>query len=96
MPDTWTAEGEPLTQHVAAPNQPLPDRVATPAPVVTHVNSASQSQPHLSLTTMTFTEDNRTYHQAEKPIISPSEMTLRNGHSVLPCENSGRTGTLPG
>ena len=38
------AEGEPLTQHVAAPDQPLPDRVATPAPVVTHVNSASQSQ----------------------------------------------------
>ena len=50
MPDTWTAEGEPLTQHVAAPNQPLPDRVATPAPVVTHVNSASPSQPHLLLT----------------------------------------------
>ena len=37
---------------------------------------------------MTFTEDNRTYHQAEKPIISPSEMTLRNRHSTVPCENS--------
>jgi len=90
------AEGEPLTQHVAAPDQPLPDRVATPAPVVTHVNSASQSQHTFLSETQPLTEDNRIYHQAERPTSSPHEKSLRNGHSVLPCENSGRTGTLPG
>ena len=54
MPDTWKAEGEPLTQHVAASDQPWRDCVDTPAPGVAHVNSASQSQLHLSLTNMTF------------------------------------------
>ena len=56
--------------------------------------------PNLSYTSLSetqpLTEDNRTHHQAERPTSSPCEKSLRNRHSALPCENSGRTGTLPG
>ena len=51
---------------------------------VTHVNSASQSQPHISLTNMAFTEDDRTHRQAERSTLSPCEKPLRNRHSALP------------
>ena len=71
MPDTWKAEGEPLTQNAAASDQPRCDCVATPAPGVSHVNLAFPSQLHLSLTNMTFTEESRMHCQAERPSLAP-------------------------
>ena len=33
---------------------------------------------------MTFTEDNRTHHQFERPTLSPCEKALRNRHLLFP------------
>ena len=70
-PDTWKAEGEPLTQHVTVSDQPWRDCIDTLASGVTYVNSPSQSELHLFLTNTAFTEDNRTHCQAERAHPQP-------------------------
>lgn len=71
------------------------DCVATPTAGVTHVNSASGSQPHLSLTNMAFYLIKIT-QSGWKAHLSPCEKALKNRHLALRCENSDMTVTLPG
>lgn len=76
MPDTWKADAGPLTKHVAASNQPWHDSVATPTQGITHVNLASESEPHLSFTNTAFTKI--TWHrQAGGPTLGPQEEDLK-------------------
>ena len=93
-PDTWKAEGEPLTQHVTTSDQPWGDCVATSAQVLLMLTQPPHHSHTSLLQTQPLTQDNRTPVWKAHP--QPLWKGLEKQAPAFPCESSDRTATLPG